>query len=95
MKCIFNAFWMSVILWSIIYTVATAPWHSCDTTEAERLKREVVTLEDMIKRDDVLLDTFMDGSWKRDCKYRVVPWHQLADGTIRQSLIQECDDERK
>jgi hypothetical protein len=44
----------------------------------------------MIKRDDILLNTFMDGSWNRDCKYRVVPGIMLADGSIRSSIIQEC-----
>jgi hypothetical protein len=46
-------------------------------------------------RDDKLLNVLLDGSWRRDCGYRVVPWTQLADGSIRQSIIQVCDEVEK
>jgi hypothetical protein len=46
----------------------------------------------MIARDDTLINVLLDGSWRRDCGYRVVPWTMLADGTIRQSIIQICEE---
>jgi hypothetical protein len=64
---------MSAILWAIIYTVATAPWHSCDTTEAERLKAEVA-------RDDKLID-HMNGPdvWDRS-KPMKARWYYISNG---------------
>jgi hypothetical protein len=53
----------------------------------------IATYKDMLSRDDKLLNVLLDVSWRRDCGYRVVPWTILAVGTIRQSIIQECDDE--
>ena len=61
--------------------------------EALRIQtEEVVRLEVMIERDDRLLDQFMHGSWSRDCDYELVAGVLLADGSIRSSLIQHCEE---
>jgi hypothetical protein len=49
--------------------------------------------KDMLRRDDKLLTILLDGSWRRDCGYRVVPWVLLKDGSMRQSIIQVCTEE--
>lgn len=92
MKGLLNGLWMSAILWAIIAIVIIAPWHSCDTTETEKLKTKVSNLESMLSRDDKLLMVFTDGSWNRDCDYDLVPGELLADGSIRSSIIQICGD---
>lgn len=56
-----------------------------------RARERISVLEAMVDRDDELLDWLLQGTWDRDCGYRPEPWTQLADGKIRQQLIQVCD----
>jgi hypothetical protein len=56
--------------------------------------KRVAELEEMVARDDLLLDQFMHGSWKRGCDYELVPGVLLADGSIRSSLIQKCEEDK-
>jgi hypothetical protein len=73
------------------------------TQEAERLLKietealkvqtaKVIEYEKMINRDDRILDTFMNGSWKRECQYELIAGVLLADGSVRSSLIQHCEE---
>lgn len=54
--------------------------------------QEIIKLETMVKRDDVLLDQFMHGTWDRDCRYELVADELLADGSVRSGLIQHCGE---
>ena len=84
------------ILWMIIgallYGLTVAPPTIVMSADAHAV---IMKYKAMVARDDKLLNVLLDDSWKRDCKYRVVPWTQLADGSIRQQIFQECDDEHK
>jgi hypothetical protein len=60
--------------------------------EIEGLGIVIGEYEREILRDDRLLMGFTHGTWDRECKYRIDPWTQLADGSIRQQLFQECKE---
>lgn len=61
--------------------------------EALRIQTaKIAEYEKMINRDDRILDTFMNGSWKRECQYELIAGVLLADGSVRSSLIQHCED---
>ena len=55
-------------------------------------EEKVELLEGMIERDDILLNQFMYGTWIRSCEYELVDPTELADGSIRSSLIQTCEE---
>jgi hypothetical protein len=79
------------IIGALLYGLTTAPPTTVTSADHHAV---IMKYKEMVQRDDRLLNVLLDSSWKRDCKYRVVPWHQLADGSIRQSILQECDDEK-
>lgn len=60
--------------------------------EIESLGIVIGEYEREILRDDKLLMGFTHGTWDRECRYRIDPWTQLADGSIRQQLFQECEE---
>ena len=64
-----------------------------DQKELKAKVQRVAELEAMIERDDKLLNFLLQDTWDRDCVYRREPWMQLADGKIRQQLIQECEED--
>lgn len=53
---------------------------------------KVIEYEKMINRDDRLLDSLLHGTWERECIYELVPGELLADGSVRSSLIQHCEE---
>jgi len=64
--------------------------------ETEALKvqtSKIILYEKMIDRDDWILDGFMHGTWDRSCEYDVMAGELLADGSVRTSLIQRCEEE--
>jgi hypothetical protein len=85
------------ILWMLIgallYGLTTVP--PTTVTNVDPGHAVMTKYRSMVARDDKLLNVLLDGSWRRDCGYRVVPWTQLADGSIRQSIIQICEDVEK
>jgi hypothetical protein len=49
----------------------------------------------MIARDDFVLNHFMGNTWDRSCGYDRVPQVKLADGSMRFTLFQICEDVEK
>ena len=47
---------------------------------------------EMITYDDFLLNGFMHGTWDRSCEYEHIAGRLLADGSVKESLIQHCED---
>jgi hypothetical protein len=56
-----------------------------------QLKERIVKLEAAVARDDRILNALLHDSWDRECKYEIIPGELLADGSVRESLIQHCD----
>ena len=50
-------------------------------------------LRQMIERDDNLLNGLLHDTWRRDCEYERIAGTLLADGSVRETLIQRCEND--
>ena len=62
---------------------------------SDSLMEDNAMLMGEIERDDRLLTAFTRGhgvgEWDRSCNYEIIAAETLADGTVRESVIQRCD----
>jgi len=65
---------------------------SVETAALEAQTKKVIKYKKMVALDDRLLMGFMHGTWSRDCTYDIIAGELLADGDVRETLIQHCGD---
>ena len=58
----------------------------------EDLEKVIAKQQQMIARDEKILNALLHGTWDRDCVYEIIPGELLADGSVRESMIQHCED---
>jgi len=56
------------------------------------LNQMITKQQQMIARDEKILNALLHGTWDRDCVYEIIPGELLADGSVRESMIQHCED---
>jgi hypothetical protein len=61
----------------------------------QELYRIIGHYRSQIGRDDFILNHFMGNTWDRSCGYDRVPEVKLADGSMRFTLFQICEDVEK
>jgi hypothetical protein len=58
----------------------------------QELYRIIGHYRNQIDRDDFVLNHFMGNTWDRSCIYDRVPQVKLADGSMRFTLFQICEE---
>jgi hypothetical protein len=61
----------------------------------QELYRIIGHYRNQIDRDDFILNHFMGNTWDRSCGYDRVPQVKLADGSVRFTLFQICEEVEK